>query len=349
MDIHKHLYVVISRPVWFVVDSRALWLLSILRVLALLLSIWVQWVLRIIPNLLYNPQPFCASLAEQDAIAHRQVFRTLHEPKRHLRPVSGANVLTVNVDYGTCLRDWSHMQHGLVLGFDGRGVRQDKNLGNKLAVHLWLRYEPRHRVRLVRLVQDHHAFANVFAPHVAQSQAGRLASLAPGYLYSFPLNRPDFGRGELAQAVRAHENGVTSMNLATLDHTGHYSAYERHGEGVIYVKLQWSIAVVVSVVWQDIQKRADQIEVRSGDIGDLENGTYSSRDELSLFSVSALHTSQHQKTHSSVDAFLPVLDEDWDFASTRRFEDFGQLGNRLLENLRRANVDFGDDNHHRHI
>ena len=40
-----------------------------------------------------------------------------------------------------------------------------------------------------------------------------------------------------------------------------------------------------------------------------------------------------------------ILDEYWDFPGPWRFQDFGQLSDGLLENLRRANVNFSDDYH----
>lgn len=49
--------------------------------------------------------------------------------------------------------------------------------------------------------------------------------------------------------------------------------------------------------------------------------------------------------YSSVDAILPVLYEDWDFAGAGGFEDFRELGYCLLEDLWGADVDFRDDDH----
>lgn len=51
------------------------------------------------------------------------------------------------------------------------------------------------------------------------------------------------------------------------------------------------------------------------------------------------------KTYSRVDTVFAILDEDWNFSCSRRFEDLGQLRYGLLENLRRADVYFGDDHH----
>jgi hypothetical protein len=50
-----------------------------------------------------------------------------------------------------------------------------------------------------------------------------------------------------------------------------------------------------------------------------------------------------------VDAVLPVLDEGRYFPCTGRFKDFRQLSDGLFENLGRTYVDFGNDNHDRHI
>jgi len=50
-------------------------------------------------------------------------------------------------------------------------------------------------------------------------------------------------------------------------------------------------------------------------------------------------------TYGCVDALLAVLDEDWNLPRSWRLENLGELGDGLLQNLRWANVDFGDDNH----
>ena len=71
----------------------------------------------------------------------------------------------------------------------------------------------------------------------------------------------------------------------------------------------------------------------AGNIGDLEDGAYSLGDELS----------------GGLNGLPTILDEDGDFASTRRLQDTGELGDGLFQDLWRANVDFGDDNHDRNI
>lgn len=47
-------------------------------------------------------------------------------------------------------------------------------------------------------------------------------------------------------------------------------------------------------------------------------------------------------THGSIYALLTVLDEYRYFSSTRGFENFSELSYGLLQDLWRANVDFGD-------
>lgn len=53
--------------------------------------------------------------------------------------------------------------------------------------------------------------------------------------------------------------------------------------------------------------------------------------------------------YGSVDALLAILDEDRDFAGAGGFQDFGQLCDGLLEDLGRADVDLGDDDHDRDV
>lgn len=87
------------------------------------------------------------------------------------------------------------------------------------------------------------------------------------------------------------------------------------------------------MVRQHIQEGAHKIEVESCDVGDLEDRANSPGHEL----------------RGSIDTLLSVFDENGDFASARRLQDFTQLSDGLLENLRRADIDFGDDNHDRDI
>jgi len=53
--------------------------------------------------------------------------------------------------------------------------------------------------------------------------------------------------------------------------------------------------------------------------------------------------------YGSVDAFLAVLDKYRNLASAGGFEDFRELSYGLLQDLGRADVDFGDDYHDRDV
>ena len=97
--------------------------------------------------------------------------------------------------------------------------------------------------------------------------------------------------------------------------------------------LKGCLSVVIAMVRQYVQKRSDQVQILACDIRYLEDRAYSLTNELS----------------SGLDGFFMILDENWDFSCTWRFEYSGELRYCLLQNLRWANIDFGYDNHHRHI
>ena len=54
-------------------------------------------------------------------------------------------------------------------------------------------------------------------------------------------------------------------------------------------------------------------------------------------------------TYSGIDALFAVLDEDRNLPGPRALEDSNQLLDGLLEDMRWADVDLGDDNHDRDI
>jgi len=80
------------------------------------------------------------------------------------------------------------------------------------------------------------------------------------------------------------------------------------------VELERCFSIVVTVMRKDIEECSDEVEIFASDVRDLENWAYSLADELS----------------SSLDRFFAVLDEDWDFASARRFQYSGKLSDCLL-------------------
>jgi len=80
------------------------------------------------------------------------------------------------------------------------------------------------------------------------------------------------------------------------------------------VELERCFSIVVTVMRKDIEECSHEVEIFASDVRDLENWAYSLADELS----------------SSLDRFFAVLDEDWDFASARRFQYSGKLSDCLL-------------------
>src|ERR1700712_4446515 len=118
-----------------------------------------------------------------------------------------------------------------------------------------------------------------------------------------------------------------------LYNAGYYSSNERHRECVVDVELERRINFVLAVVWQDVQELAYEIQGLASNVRDLEYRTDALADELS----------------SSVYTIFTVLDEDRNLARAWGLEDFGELGKRLLQNLRRTDVNLGDDNHNRNV
>lgn len=182
-------------------------------------------------------------------------------------------------------------------------------------------------------MEDDHAFPNIFPSNISQCQTCRLASGTPRDLYPFPFDGTDFGRCELAQTVRSHQDGVTCVDYTGLHYTGDYGANKRYGKRIVDMELERRRAVVVPVVGQYVEEGADQVKIVSGDIRYLEDGAYSTRHELSR----------------SVDALLLIADEDGYFPRARRFENFGELRYGLFQNLRRTDVDFGYADHDWHV
>lgn len=89
----------------------------------------------------------------------------------------------------------------------------------------------------------------------------------------------------------------------------------------------------MAMMGQEIQKRPYQIKAFSGHIRNLENRTYPLTDKLCR----------------SIDSVFAGFYEDRNFSCPGRLEYSSQLGNRLLQNLRWADVDLGNDYHDRDI
>ena len=110
---------------------------------------------------------------------------------------------------------------------------------------------------------------------------------------------------ELTEGVRSDQDRIASVNHTALDDATHHGPYKRHRKGIVDMELKRRSSVIVPVVWQDIQERSYKVEAFSGDVGNLEDGTYPLADEL----------------RGGVDGVFAVLDEDGDFARAGGFED----------------------------
>lgn len=104
-------------------------------------------------------------------------------------------------------------------------------------------------------------------------------------------------------------------------------------EGVIDVEFEWSFGVVVVVVWQNVKKGLDQVEVFICYIGDLED-----RVDMLVY-----------KLGGCVDVFFLVFDEYWYFLGFWVFQYFGDLVDCLFQNLWWIDVYFGDDNYYGYV
>lgn len=91
--------------------------------------------------------------------------------------------------------------------------------------------------------------------------------------------------------------------------------------------------VVIPMVRQHIQKDPHQIQVLTRDIADLKNRANPLTHKLA------------RRAHT----LLSILDEDGYLFGSRGFQDLGELGDGLFEDLGRADVDFGNDDHDRDV
>ena len=99
------------------------------------------------------------------------------------------------------------------------------------------------------------------------------------------------------------------------------------------MKLERSFGVIIPMVRQNIEESPHQVKALSSNVRHLKDRAYSLTDELG----------------SGLNCLFLVFNEYWYFPSPGRFQDLCQLGDRLLQNLRRANVNFGYHHHDRHI
>lgn len=91
--------------------------------------------------------------------------------------------------------------------------------------------------------------------------------------------------------------------------------------------------MVVAMVRQHVQKGPYKIEVLAGDVGHLEDGTYPLAHKLGR----------------RVDALFAGCDKGRHLSRPRALHDLVDLANGLLEDVGRANVNLGDDDHDWHV
>lgn len=141
------------------------------------------------------------------------------------------------------------------------------------------------------------------------------------------------GSRELTEAVRPDEDCVAGVDDARFDDARYDGANEGDREGVVDVEFEGGVGVVIAVVRKDVEECADKVQGLASDVGDLEDGADALRDELG----------------GGLDSVGAIFDEDGYFPCTRRLEYASQLGDGLLQNLRRAYVNLCNDYHHRNI
>lgn len=82
-------------------------------------------------------------------------------------------------------------------------------------------------------------------------------------------------------------------------------------------------------MWKDIEEGVYQVKIFVGDIGDEEYGIYFLIYELS----------------SGIDVVFLVFDKSWYFVCFGIFENFFDLCNSFFKNVRRVDINFGDNDY----
>lgn len=123
------------------------------------------------------------------------------------------------------------------------------------------------------------------------------------------------------------------IDCTAFHHTRNHRPDERYRKCIVDMKLERPLDIIIAMMWANIEESPYQVQIFAGDIGYLKNRA----DALA------------HKLSSGFNSLLTVFDEDWDFSSSGRLQYSSELSNRLLEDMRRANVDFGYHNHDRYI
>jgi hypothetical protein len=92
-----------------------------------MIDVWVERMCGIVTHALDDTETFGSTLPEQHSITDRQEFRSLHEPESNQSTVTSSDVGTIYIDDGTGLANSSNMQHGLIPGTNGGGMRQNEH------------------------------------------------------------------------------------------------------------------------------------------------------------------------------------------------------------------------------
>lgn len=183
------------------------------------------------------------------------------------------------------------------------------------------------------LGKDNHSLPYVLTFHALEREGSRLPRRNGRDAYPLPLNGANSRSLKVAQRVRSNEDIVTFMGNARAHDTRDYSSYVRDGEAVVNMELEGRVGVVAAVVGEDVEERANQVEVFAGDVRDGEDGADALGDEL----------------RGGVNALLAVADEGRYLPRVWALHDLLDLRYGLLQDVGRANVDFGDDDHDRDV
>ena len=99
------------------------------------------------------------------------------------------------------------------------------------------------------------------------------------------------------------------------------------------MKFKGRFRIVVSMVRENVQECPHKVKALPCDVGYLEYRA----DSLA------------HKLRCSIDGLFAILDEHRNFSCPWRLQYFGELSDGILQDLGRAYIDFGDNNHDRHV
>lgn len=89
--------------------------------------LWHERLGRVVPNAFDDPQPLRPPFSEKKTVTRGQVLRPLHKLEGNRGAVPCPDKGPVDIDDSASLGNRADVQHGLVLGSDGRCVRQNED------------------------------------------------------------------------------------------------------------------------------------------------------------------------------------------------------------------------------